>query len=92
MDDTLHFLLPAEEPAGEERVCRMSPELFQNARQTMGELRDMMREQHFSWDFIKYQIEAAQSAPSPLDKALRQMDDYSIGIGKHIQGTPKNEW
>ncbi len=91
-DDNVSVWLPPEEAAAEPRVCRMSVELYQNAQQTMGELRDMMREMKVSWDFLQQQIEAARHDASPVEKALRQMDSYSTGMGKSLGELGKNVW
>lgn len=77
----------------EERIsgdCTMSLELFQNARMTMGELRDLAREGGFSWEFLQRQIEDAQHSPSPLDKIHAKMDDYSTGPGRSLHDKSSN--
>ena len=91
-EDTIDFELPAENPEETSRECHMSLELFQNARQTMGELRDWMRETGISWDCLKTQIERAQPLSSPVDKALDRMDDYSTGLGKTLHDKDSNIW
>ena len=90
--DTIDMELPSEGPEELPRDCRMSLELYQNARQTMGELRDLLRSTGMSWDFIQTQIDAAQTPPSPIDKALGRMDDYSTGPGRSLEGKPRNVW
>lgn len=72
--------------------CRMSVELFQNARQTMGELRDIMRMAGFSWDFIQHEIDLANHPNSPVGKALDSIDPYSTGIGNSLRDLPSNVW
>ena len=77
----------------EEGKCEeytMSLELFQNARMTMGELRDLAREGGFSWEFLQRQIEDAQHSPSPLDKIHAKMDDYSTGPGRSLHDKSSN--
>ncbi|MDE5850336.1 MAG: hypothetical protein K2H38_09360 [Muribaculaceae bacterium] len=91
-EDTIDFKLPAENPEETSRECHMSIELFQNARQTMGELRDLVRETGISWDFLSQQIERAQHPSSPVDKALDRMDDYSTGLGKTLHDKDSNIW
>ena len=91
-EDTIDFELPSATPEEAPRDCHMSIELFQNARMTMGELRDFMREAGISWDFIRQKIEEAQHAPSPLDRTLRHLDDYSTGIGKSLHDKERNVW
>ena len=68
----------------------MSIELFQNARQTMGELRDLMRTTGISWDFIQHQIDLAYHRQSPLNKAMQSIDPYTTGPGKSLQNLPSN--
>ncbi|MDE5840345.1 MAG: hypothetical protein K2H49_05440 [Muribaculaceae bacterium] len=84
--------LPPENPEELPRECRMSVELFQNARMTMGELRDLMRQIGISWDFIQFQIDFANRPSSPLDKALRTMDPYATGPGRSLRDLPPNVW
>lgn len=91
-ENTVDMELTGEDGEDSNRECRMSVELYQNARQTMGELRDLMRETGMSWDFIEHQIGEANRKPSALDKALRQMDDYTTGAGKTLRDKPKNVW
>ena len=90
--NTVDLDLPAECPEAQERECRMSAELYQNARQTMGELRDMMRETGISWDYISRQIDEARQSTSAVGKAFRQTDEYSTGIGKNLYDKPRNIW
>ncbi len=70
----------------------MSIELFQNARQTMGELRDFLRTTGISWDFIQHQIDLANQPHSPIDHALDSMNPYSTGPGKSLHDLPSNVW
>lgn len=72
--------------------CGMSIELFQNARQTMGELRDFMRATGISWDFIQHQIDLASHPKSSIDKAIQAMNPYSTGPGKSLRDLPSNVW
>ena len=88
-EDTIDIELPAERSEGTPRGCQMSQELFQNASQTMGELRDWMRATGVSWDCLSHQMELARHTPSPLDKAL---DNYSTGLGKTLSDKPSNVW
>ncbi|MDE6291059.1 MAG: hypothetical protein K2M16_05965 [Muribaculaceae bacterium] len=88
--DTIDFKLPAESPEETSRECHMSQELFQNARQTMGELRDWMRATGVSWDFLREISMEATASASPLDKALRRMDEYSTGPGRSLHDKPSN--
>ncbi len=74
------------------RKCYMSSDLFQNARQTMGELRDIMRELGISWRFIQYQIDLAMKPISPIEKAFQSIDDYTTGFGKSLKDLPSNVW
>ncbi len=74
------------------RSCQMSAELFQNARQTMGELRDILRASGVSWDFIQHQVDLAAQAQSPIEKALGSMDPYSTGPGHSLRDLPSNIW
>ncbi len=90
--ELLHLPLPDEHPDGLPRDCRMSVELYQNARSTMGELRDIMRQLGLSWNFIRYQIDKAEHRESPLEKALRSMDPYTIGPGRSLRELPSNVW
>ena len=90
--DTIDFNLPPERPESLPRDCHMSQELFQNARQTMGELRDLIRESGVSWDFIRSQIEMASKHGSPIDKALARMDDYTTGTANSLHDKPSNIW
>ena len=90
--DTIDFELPAETPDDMPRDCHMSQELFQNASLTMGELRDFIRESGVSWDFISAQIEQSQHAPSPLQRALNRIDEYSTGIANSLENKPSNVW
>ncbi|MDE6650101.1 MAG: hypothetical protein K2K45_09255 [Muribaculaceae bacterium] len=84
--------LSPENPEELPRECTMSVELFQNARMTMGELRDLMRQTGISWDFIQYQIDLANHPSSPLDKVFRTMDPYTTGPGRSLRDLPSNVW
>lgn len=88
-EDIIDIKLPAERPEEDMRDCHMSQELFQNASQTMGELRDWMRETGISWDCLHHHIERAQHVSSPIEKAL---DNYSTGLGKTLNDKPSNIW
>lgn len=91
-EDTIDFRLPPENPEENSRECHMSLELFQNASQTMGEIRDWMRETGVSWDFICHHIERAQRMPSSIDKALDNMDEYTTGLGRSLRDKDSNVW
>ncbi len=91
-NELIHISLSQDSGYESQRECAMSVELFQNARQTMGELRDIMRELHISWDFIQYQIDLANHPKSTLDKIIQSMDDYSTGPGKSLKDLPSNVW
>ena len=84
--------LPSDSPEEMPRECRMSEELYRNARMTMGELRDFLRHTGISWDFILHQIELADRPRSALDKAMRSMDPYTTGPGKSLRDLPSNVW
>ena len=88
----VHVPLPAANCEDIGRECEMSIELYQNVRQTMGELRDIMRETGISWDFIQYQIEMASHSKSPLDRAIDTMDPYTTGPGRTLRDLPSNIW
>ena len=88
--ELVNISLPSESPVEIPRDCQMSVELFQNARQTMGELRDIMRQTGISWDFIRHEIDRANHRSSPLDKALQSMDPYTTGPGKSLHNLPSN--
>ncbi len=77
---------------GMPRECSMSIDLFQNARQTMGELRDLLRAMGLSWDFIQHEIDIANTSVSPVDKTLHAFDDYTTGVGKSLHNLPSNIW
>ncbi|MDE6479160.1 MAG: hypothetical protein K2L45_02735 [Muribaculaceae bacterium] len=89
-NELVKLSLPSENPEKISSDCQMSVELFQNARQTMGELHDIMRQTGISWDFIRHEIDLANRRLSPLDKALQSMDPYTTGPGKSLQGLPSN--
>ena len=91
-DDIIDFPLPSDIPEGPPRECRMSLELYQNARQTMGEIRDFLRESGMSWDFIQSQIERSKTPGTPLGRALQRLDDYSTGPGRSLQDKESNVW
>ena len=82
--------LPPERAEELPRDFDMSVELYQNARQTMGEVRDLLRATGMSWDFIQSQIDMAQTPLSPLDKALARMDDYLTGPGHSLHAKSSN--
>lgn len=74
------------------RECRMSIDLYQNARMTMGELRDMVRERVFSWEFLEYVIRESRRPKGALEKTLGLMDDYTTGVGKTLHDKASNVW
>lgn len=88
--ELINLSLPSESTVEIPRDCKMSIELFQNARQTMGELRDMMRQTGISWDFLQHEIELANHRLSPVNKVLQSMDPYTTGLGKSLQGLSSN--
>lgn len=88
--DTIKFTLPPEGPTETPHECQMSIDLFQNARQTMGELRDFIRHSGLSWDFIQSQIDRSKPSPSPIHKALSRMDEYATGPGRSLHDLPSN--
>ncbi len=90
--NTIDLELHAENPLDVSRECHMSLELYQNARQTMGELRDWMRTAGISWDFIQHHIDEAQRPKSAVDKAMDSMDDYTTGFGHSLQNKDHNVW
>lgn len=92
MENTVKFELPSGNSSGQTRECEMSLDFYQNARMTMGELRDMVRAGVFSWDFLEHHIREAQRPRSSIDKALDKLDDYSTGIGKTLHDKPSNVW
>ncbi len=92
MDTTLRIDLPSDNPSDNPRECRMSLDFYQNARLTMGELRDLVRAGVFSWEFLEYHIRKAQCPRSPLDKTLDKLDDYTTGLGKSLHDKPSNVW
>ena len=89
-EKTIDLELPSGSPENTARECHMSLELYQNARQTMGELRDFMRETGMSWEFVRSQIERSQTAATPVDKILDRLDDYSTGLGKSLHDKESN--
>ena len=91
-EDTIDFKLPPDMPEDGARECHMSRELFQNARMTMGEIRDFLRESGVSWEFIRHQIDEAEHSLSPVEKAIRRLDDYSTGLGRSLDDKPSNIW
>ena len=91
-DDIVDVWLPDDDTAENCRACHMSVELYQNARQTMGELRDMMRTEGISWDFLRYWIEEGQKEMTPIVKAINSMDEYSTGIGRSLHDKGSNVW
>lgn len=88
--ELINVSLPSESPEERARDCQISGELFRNACQTMGELRDILRETGISWDFIRHEIDRANHRSSPLDKVSQSMDPYTTGPGKSLQGLPSN--
>ncbi|MDE6561552.1 MAG: hypothetical protein K2K75_09240 [Muribaculaceae bacterium] len=84
--------LPSGSAIEPSRKCHISAELYQNARLTMGELRDLMRQTGISWDFIQHQIDLANHPQTPIDKALRHLDPYTTGLGHSLQDLPSNVW
>ncbi len=91
-NDLIKVSLPCEAHEHTPRECVMSVSLYENARQTVGELRDFLRFSGLSWDFFQQQIDLANRQKSPLEKALKSMDAYSTGIGKALDGLPHNVW
>ncbi len=91
-NDLIKISLPCEINEMGPRECCMSVSLFENARQTMGELRDIMRMTGLSWDFIQKQINMVNHPFSPIEKELKSIDDYSIGLGKSLEFLPHNVW
>lgn len=89
-ESTVKIELPSENPEEMPRECHMSIDLYQNARMTMGELRDMVREGVFSWEFLEYVIGQSRRPLTPIDKALQKLDDYTTGIGKTLHDKPCN--
>lgn len=89
-EDTIDIELPGDTPEGGARECRMSLELFQNARMTMGEIRDFMRETGISWDFIMEAVERAGHPANAIERALDSMDDYTTGLGRSLHDKPSN--
>lgn len=92
MENIVKIELPSGNSSGQTRECEMSLDFYQNARMTMGELRDMVRAGVFSWDFLEHHIREGQRPRSPIDKALDKLDDYSTGIGKTLHDKPSNVW
>ena len=88
----INVSLRSENPEDVPRDCSMSLDLYQNARLTMGELRDIMRRLGISWEFLQSQIDRASRPASPLEKAYRAMDPYSTGPGKSLRDLPSNIW
>ena len=89
-EKTIDLELPSGSPEDTERECHMSLELYQNARQTMGELRDVIRQTGMSWDFIQSQIERSQPTDTPVERILDRLDDYSTGLGKSLHDKKSN--
>lgn len=92
MQNTVKIELPAISAEEQPRECRMSLDLYQNARMTMGELRDMVREKVMSWEFLEYVVNESQRPRSALDRVMDKMDDYSTGIGRSLHDKPSNIW
>ena len=89
-EDTIDIELPAERSEGITRECHMSQELFQNARQTMGELRDFMRETGVSWEVLQQNIDRARRPATAVERAIDRMDDYTVGLGRSLHDKPSN--
>lgn len=92
MDNTVKIALPSVNLEDHPRECLMSIDLFQNARMTMGELRDLVREGVLSWEFLDYHIRFANTPRSAIDRTLDKMDDYTVGVGKTLHDKPTNVW
>ena len=92
METSIRMNLLVENPLENPRECQMSLDFYQNARMTMGELRDMVRAGVFSWDFIEHHIREAQRPKDAVEKSLQKFDDYSTGIGKTLHDKPSNVW
>lgn len=90
--ELINLSLPSATPMDAPRTCQMSTELFQNARQTMGELRDLLRYTGLSWDFIQHEIDRTKNPNSPIDRALTSMDPYTTGPGRSLRDLPSNIW
>lgn len=82
--------MPGEKAGTRNANGKMSEELWQNARQTIGELRDLMRETGITWEFISREIERASHKPTGVERAMERMDPYSTGPGKSLNGLPRN--
>ena len=81
-----------DESSEASRECHMSIDLYQNARTTMGELRDMMRETGISWNYIQQQIDRASHPLTGVEKALDSMDPYTTAPGNTLRDLPRNVW
>lgn len=92
MQNSVKIKLPSVNAEEQPRECRMSLDLYQNARMTMGELRDLVRAGVFSWEFLEYVIQDGQRPRSAVDRAMDKMDDYTMGIGKSLRGKRSNVW
>ncbi|MDE6023524.1 MAG: hypothetical protein K2G13_08495 [Muribaculaceae bacterium] len=92
MEKSVRMNLLVENPQEKPRACQMSLEFYQNARMTMGELRDMVRAGIFSWDFLEHHIREAQRPKGVVENSLQKFDDYSIGLGKTLHDKPINVW
>lgn len=89
-EKTIELDLPSGSTEDIGRECHMSLELYQNARQTMGELRDFMRETGMSWEFIQSQIERSKTSVNTVERLLDRLDDYSTGLGKSLHDKNSN--
>lgn len=89
-EKTIELDLPSGSMKNTGRECLMSLELYQNARQTMGELRDFMRETGMSWEFIQSQIERSKTPANTMERLLDRLDDYSTGLGKSLHDKNSN--
>lgn len=68
----------------------MSEELLANARQTMGELRDLMRATGITWDFIEKEIERANRKRTGIERIMDSLDPYTTGPGRSLKDLPSN--
>ncbi len=84
--------LPGSDSQEIPRECHMSADLYQNACQTMGELRDILRASGMSWEFIQHQIDLANHRVSAIDDVFLSFDEYSTGLGKNLRDLPSNVW
>lgn len=89
-EDTIDIELPAENTEEMNRECHMSIDFFQNASQTIGELRDLMRASGLSWEAIQTQIDRTQPQSSSVGRMLDSLDEYSTGIGNSLLDKQSN--